>query len=67
MTQRDQVLRLFGGHDPGQPGDFEHVAFRHLPVTNQLKRFRLHRDDGLSPSHALRDFLVANIHHTAGA
>ena len=64
MAQWNEVGRAFGGHDAGQSGDFEHVAFGELFVANASQSFGRHlhaatgpgdrRVTGLSPTSTMR-------------
>ena len=49
VAERDQVARPLRRHDPGQPGDLEHVPLGDPPVEDQGQGRRLHPDQAARP------------------
>src|SRR5215210_5351696 len=67
MAERDQVGRLFRGHDAGELRHREHVTFGCLLVADQLQGRGLHDDAGLGRRYTLGDVLGADINHAGVA
>ena len=67
VTERDEVARSLGRHDPSQAGDFQDVPLREGPVPNQGERFGSHPNKAPSAGRSGRDRLGRNVHHPACA
>ena len=63
MTQGNEVGRLLGGHDPGDPGDAEHIPLFVSAFHDQGQGLGLHANLSLCPGDTPRGRLVADIHH----
>ena len=63
MTHRDEVTRALGGHDPGDPGGAQHVAFGRIAGTDRCERRRVHSDPARRHRQPLRFRLGADIDH----
>ena len=63
MAQRNQVGGFFGSHDPGQPGNAQHVAFFGGARFDQGQRGGLHADAAFGHSNAVRVLFGSHIHH----
>ena len=61
MAQRYQVGGFFAGHDAGNPGDAEDIAFFVSHAHNHPQRLRLHFDKALGDGGALAGLFTANI------
>ena len=63
VAQRDQVAGFLGGHDAGDAGDAQHVAFLGGARFDQRQGFRLHFDAAGGHGDAVRGGFGADVHH----
>ncbi len=63
MAERNQIGRFFAGHDAGNSGDSQHIAFFMPAFDDQLERLRLHFNIAFGDGCALGDRFVADIDH----
>jgi len=66
MTERNQVGGPFGGHDAGQAGDFQYIAFGMASLENHFASGRQHTDEATGPGGSPGDGFFADVHHAAG-
>jgi hypothetical protein len=67
MAERNQIGRFLTGHDAGNSGDSQHIAFFMSAFDDQLERFRLHFNIAFGDGRALSDRFVADIDHVGFA
>ena len=63
MAQRDEVAGLFGGHDGGDAGYAQHVAFFCGAVLHNRQGFGLHGDEAFGDCNAVGGGLGAYVNH----
>ena len=63
MAQGDEVAGLFGGHDGGDAGDAQHVAFFGGAVLHNGQGFGFHGDAAFGHCHAVGGGLGAYVDH----
>ena len=63
MAQREQVRRLLGGLDAGDPGDGEHVALADRAGGDLRGRLGLHDHPAAGDGAAVRRLLGRDVHH----
>ena len=63
MTQGDQLTGLLGGHDAGDAGDPQHVAFFCAAAFDDGQGGWQHFDAPARNADALRVRLVRHVHH----
>ena len=63
MTEGDQLAGALGGHDAGDAGDAQHIAFLDGAALHSGKGLRVHGDDAVGHSLPEGDGLFAHVHH----
>ena len=63
MAKRDELMRALGGHDAGDAGGAEHVAFLRIACKHKVERFRRHHHAALGDSDALGRGFRRNVDH----
>ena len=63
VAQRDQVAGFLGGHDAGDAGDAQHIAFLGGARFDQREGFGLHFDAAGGHGDAVGGGFGADVHH----
>ena len=63
MAERDQLVRLLGGHDAGDARGGEHVAFLGAALLDQRQRRRRHGEEAFRARRAVGGGLVGDVDH----
>ena len=63
MTEGDQVAGLFGGHDGGDAGDAQHIAFFGGAVLHNGQGFGCHGNAAFGDRYAVGGGLAADVDH----
>ena len=63
MTQRDELAGALGGHDAGNAGHAQHIAFLHGAALHGGECLGVHGDDAVGGGLPEGDGLLAHIHH----
>lgn len=67
MAEGNQLAGFFGGHDAGDSGGVEHLAFGGVACGEDLQSLRLHDDEAFGSGLAQGGLLGGNIDHAGGA
>ena len=63
MTQRDELAGALGGHDAGNAGHAQHIAFLHGAALHSGECLGVHGDDAVGGGLPEGDGLLAHVHH----
>jgi hypothetical protein len=63
VTERDEFSRALCGHDPGDSGDGEHVAFGDLVMLDEGQGLGSHADGAGGAGDALGRVFGGDVHH----
>ena len=63
MAQRDELAGALGGHDAGNAGHAQHIAFFHGAALHGGECLGIHGDDAVGGGLPEGDGLLAHIHH----
>lgn len=67
MAEGDEVVGALGGHDPGDSGDGDDVAFGDAALEDAADGVGLHVHEGFGEGDAFGGFFGGNIDHAGGA